>query len=142
MAFVAIEDKTGSTELVVFPKAYAASPEVYEPDNIIMVSGKISARDRDGSLNGEPKIMVENAKIINYDLASKHVPLKATALAPKPVRQSHQVIFAIEQTSNDMLHALKEIIGAHPGDVDMYLQVGGPAGKNCVYHFEWMPVMI
>lgn len=130
MAFVAIEDKTGSTELVVFPKAYAASPEVYEPDNIIMVSGKISARDRDGSLNGEPKIMVENAKIINYDLASKHVPLKAPALAPKPVRQSHQVIFAIEQTSNDMLHALKEIIGAHPGDVDMYLQVGGPAGKK------------
>jgi DNA polymerase-3 subunit alpha len=148
MAFVGIEDKTGSTELVVFPKAYAAAPEVYEPDNIIMASGKISARDRDGSLNGEPKIMVDNAKIINYDLARNHTPLKPVAPAPQaaptpPSQHSQrgklpysapptgqQVVLVVSQTSDDMLHALKDVIRAHPGGADMYLQVGGSSGKK------------
>lgn len=148
MAFVAIEDKSGSTELVVFPKAYAASPEVYEPDNIVMVSGKISSRDRDGSLNGEPKVMVDNAKIINYDLARNHQPLRVQPSQTEPKPKSapvvsqrgklpysapptgQQVVLAVENTSDAMLHALKDVIRSHPGGADMYLQVGGSAGKK------------
>ncbi len=85
MAFVGIEDKTGLTELIVFPKAYEKSPEVYEPDNVIMATGKVSARDREGRLTAEPKIMVDSAKIVNYDAATSHVPINApTQPAAKP----------------------------------------------------------
>lgn len=74
MAFVGLEDKSGLTELIVFPRAYEASPEVFEPDQVIMASGKISARDREGRLTSEPKILLETAKIIDYDMAKAYKP--------------------------------------------------------------------
>jgi len=72
MAFVAIEDRTGTTELIVFPKAYEKSPQVYEPDHVVVASGKISARDREGRLTSEPKILVENTKVIEYEVAKSY----------------------------------------------------------------------
>jgi DNA polymerase-3 subunit alpha len=88
MAFVGMEDKTGVTELIVFPKAYEKSPEVYEADNVIMATGKISARDRDGRLTSEPKVMVDGAKIVDYDTAKAYksrTPLMSTqAVTPTP----------------------------------------------------------
>jgi DNA polymerase-3 subunit alpha len=83
MAFVGIEDKTGITELIVFPKAYEKSPQVYELDNVIAAQGKVSARDREGRLTGEPKVMVDSAKIIDYDLAKAHKPLRAASASSK-----------------------------------------------------------
>ena len=56
MAFVALEDKTGTTELVVFPKVFELNPQLWEADQVIQVSGKISARDRDGRLGSDTKI--------------------------------------------------------------------------------------
>jgi DNA polymerase III subunit alpha len=81
MAFVGLEDTTGLTELIVFPKAYEKTPEVFEADNIIMATGKISARDKEGRLTSDPKIMVDAAKIINYDTAKNHKPLGAAGPA-------------------------------------------------------------
>ena len=69
MAFVGLEDKSGLTELIVFPKAWEKSPELYEPDNIIVASGKISAKDRDGHLTSEPKVMVDSVRLADYDTA-------------------------------------------------------------------------
>jgi DNA polymerase-3 subunit alpha len=82
MAFVGLEDKTGLTELIVFPKAYEKSPEVYEPDNIIMATGKITARDREGRLTSEPKVMVDAAKIVDYDSARAHKPQRPVSSGP------------------------------------------------------------
>ncbi len=78
MAFIGIEDRTGLTELIVFPKAYEKSPDLYEPDRVITASGKISARDRDGHLTDEPKILVENARLIDYDTAKAYKPKLGT----------------------------------------------------------------
>ncbi len=93
MAFVGLEDKTGLTELIVFPKAYEKTPEVFEPDGIIVVTGKISARDKEGRLTSEPKIMVESAKIVDYDTARAYKPQTgarppAMATAPVPAWQA------------------------------------------------------
>ena len=94
MAFVGIEDKTGATELIIFPKAYEKSPEVYEADNIIMASGKISAKDKEGRLTGEPKVLVDTASIANYDTARAHKPAPGghrpppMVMAPTPAWQT------------------------------------------------------
>ena len=91
MAFVGIEDKSGgSTELIVFPKAFAKSPEVFEVDNVIFATGKISARDREGRLEDEAKIMVDSAKIISYDTAVAHVS-RSVPVAGGSARQAASV---------------------------------------------------
>jgi DNA polymerase III subunit alpha len=45
MAFVKLEDLTGIMEIVVFPKLYAATMNIWELDQIISVSGKIDEKD-------------------------------------------------------------------------------------------------
>lgn len=72
MAFVGIEDKSGELELIVFPKAYEKNPGLWEPDTVIEVDGKINTKDREGKPGGEIKIMVDDAKVIDYDIAKAY----------------------------------------------------------------------
>ncbi|PIZ52657.1 hypothetical protein COY25_04725, partial [Candidatus Uhrbacteria bacterium CG_4_10_14_0_2_um_filter_41_7] len=46
MAFVKIEDKSGFTELVVFPKTFTKVRHLLEESNFVVVMGKVSARER------------------------------------------------------------------------------------------------
>ncbi len=45
MAFVRLEDLSGVIEVVVFPKIYSRWPQVWFPDMIIRVSGKVDEKD-------------------------------------------------------------------------------------------------
>lgn len=45
MAFVRLEDLTGSIEIVVFPKIYAKSTQLWVRDGIVMVTGKVDQKD-------------------------------------------------------------------------------------------------
>jgi len=59
MAFVAIEDKTGEGEIIVFPNLYEQVGAKLVQDAVIRVGGKISARDRDGNLSDDAKVIAE-----------------------------------------------------------------------------------
>ena len=50
MAFVLLEDTTGSQETVVFPQPYATFRELLQPDQLVLVSAKVSHRDGKVSL--------------------------------------------------------------------------------------------
>lgn len=45
MAFVTLDDLTGSIELVVFPRTYAASASVWREGNILRVDGRVDIRE-------------------------------------------------------------------------------------------------
>jgi len=45
MAFVRLEDLSGSIEAVIFPKIYALTGSVWERDKAVMVSGKVDQKD-------------------------------------------------------------------------------------------------
>jgi len=53
IAFVKIEDLSDTMEIVVFSEVLERKPEVWEPQNIIIVQGKMSLRDN------EPKIIAD-----------------------------------------------------------------------------------
>lgn len=67
MAFVALEDKTGEGEIIVFPNLYEQVGAKLIQDAVIRVSGKISARDRDGNLGDEAKIIADEIIEITDD---------------------------------------------------------------------------
>ena len=54
MAYVTLEDTTGSMEMLVFEKALTAGGAYLQPDQPVIVYGRISAREEE-----EPKLMVE-----------------------------------------------------------------------------------
>lgn len=45
MAFVKVTDLTGTIEIVVFPKVFAKSPELWQQDQIILITGKIDEKE-------------------------------------------------------------------------------------------------
>ncbi|MFC1622933.1 DNA polymerase III subunit alpha [Patescibacteria group bacterium] len=59
MAFVTIEDLKGKIELLVFPYILEQTGAVWQEDNIVLATGKVS--DKDGSF----KLLAENATIVN-----------------------------------------------------------------------------
>ncbi|MDQ3244928.1 MAG: DNA polymerase III subunit alpha, partial [bacterium] len=58
MAFVTIEDLTGSIEAVVFSKLFAENVDVFVTEKCVAISGTVSLR------NGEKSIIIEGIKII------------------------------------------------------------------------------
>lgn len=64
MAFVGIEDKTGEAEVIVFPKLYERLSTDLRQDAIIKVVGAVSARDRDGNVTDEAKMIADEINIV------------------------------------------------------------------------------
>jgi DNA polymerase-3 subunit alpha len=155
MAFVQLEDRTGTIELVVFPKAYDKSPEVYTADNIIMVAGNVSRRDRDGGNTGEPKVMVDTAKVIDYEtaIATKAPPPRPEpkpAPAPRPTvvassvdtqspeadKGNYLVLKIADLSDPKLLHDIKAILDGHAGASEIYIVVGQDAPKTIRLPFK------
>lgn len=65
MAFVGLEDKTGEGEVIVFPNLYEEVGAKLTQDAVIRVSGKISARDRDGNLGSDAKMIADEIVLVS-----------------------------------------------------------------------------
>ncbi|MDB5176869.1 MAG: dnaE [Candidatus Saccharibacteria bacterium] len=64
MAFVAIEDKTGESEVIVFPSVYTAVGDKLKQDVTIRIEGTVNARDRDGQMSSDVKVMADTIAVI------------------------------------------------------------------------------
>jgi DNA polymerase-3 subunit alpha len=68
MAFVKLEDTSSEIELVVFPQSYAKHQGVLQKSNaVIAVSGKFDAKDRDGNLSDDLKMIVDEISEVTED---------------------------------------------------------------------------
>jgi len=65
MAFVGIEDKTGEGEVIVFPNLYEQLGAKLVQDAVIRVTGKVSARDRDGTVGTDAKLIADDIQIVS-----------------------------------------------------------------------------
>jgi DNA polymerase-3 subunit alpha len=74
MAFVKLEDKYAELELILFPGTYQQTAGLWERDKVVLARGKISAKDREGNLGEEVKILVDDAREITGEQASAYQP--------------------------------------------------------------------
>lgn len=65
MAFVKIEDKSGEAEVIVFPNLYEQIGAKLVQDVVIKAAGKVSARDRDGTLTSEVKLIADDIEVVD-----------------------------------------------------------------------------
>lgn len=65
MAFVKLEDKSGESEVIVFPNLYEQIGAKLVQDAVIRASGKVSARDRDGNLSNEVKLIADDIQLVD-----------------------------------------------------------------------------
>ncbi len=64
MAFVKIEDKTGEGEAIIFPNLFEQVGAKLVQDAVIRVTGKASARDRDGLVGSEAKMIADEVIVV------------------------------------------------------------------------------
>lgn len=80
MAFVTLEDKSGSVEVIVFPKVLSEYGHIFTVDSPVSVTGKISVREDE-----DPKIlMTDGAFLARNGSVAVYPPSKF----PKPVKKS------------------------------------------------------
>lgn len=84
MAFVAMEDKTGDTEIIVFPSVYQQIGEWLKQDVAIRVEGTVNCRDRDGNLTSDVKIIADIITIVTDDELRDYKATGQRQLKPRP----------------------------------------------------------
>lgn len=147
MAFVKIADMFKEIELILFPNSYQQTIGIWERDNVVLVSGKVSAKDREGNIGTEVKIMVDDAREVTAEQASAYQatgkvakkPKPKTAKAatkPAPTQQEpleKRVYLRVHDTSDHQkLNQLKTIMDTAVGTTPVVLVVGDDSTKKIV----------
>ena len=84
MAFVKIENKDDEIEIIVFPKVYEVVKEALEQDKVIVAKGKINAKDRNGNITDDLKILAESVEEITDETLEAYRPTNTNMGVPDP----------------------------------------------------------
>ncbi|MCC7357085.1 DNA polymerase III subunit alpha [Candidatus Uhrbacteria bacterium] len=113
MVFAKLEDLTGSTEAIVFPRVLADTAQVWVEDKIVIVSGRPQEKD------GEMKILVETAFEVtaqNIDEILQGTELQHGSPAQIAIEQTHSVQLHMRANLPDsILTFLRHIFDEFPG---------------------------
>lgn len=129
MAFVRIEDTTGSTEIVVFPRTYIQYRDILEAGSYLIIQGKVSVRERGDGI--EHSILAD--KILRF--TDRDIPSLSAQLAQGSLPDSFDdegeeeemeegvAIIIDGKPDHEMIARLREIFTAAPGSDRVFLHV-------------------
>jgi DNA polymerase-3 subunit alpha len=103
MAFVTLEDFSGTGEVLVFSDQYELHKTLVANDSLILVRGQISAKEGDN-------------KVVASEIMS--LPEARSKLA-----RSLVVTVTPEQTTEDTIGSLKETFSTHPGECAVLFKI-------------------
>lgn len=148
MAFVKIEDQFQETELILFPSIYQQTLGIWERDRVVLVKGKVNAKDREGNITNEIKILVDDAREVTPEQASAYqstgkkakVPKAAkkktiaAAVTAKPASKMPPRVYVRIEKSDDhqTLTSLRSVIDSNIGETEVVLVVGPASTKQII----------
>lgn len=146
MAFVRIEDMAGELEIILFPSILQQTLGVWERDRVVIVRGKVSAKDRDGNVGTELKIIADDAREVTHEQATAYQPTGKKPQTPKPnakgikfaaakveTQQTARVYIRLVESDNpDLLLSIKRVIDERQGDSEVVLVLGEEEAKQIV----------
>ncbi|HWQ24670.1 MAG TPA: DNA polymerase III subunit alpha, partial [Gaiellaceae bacterium] len=109
MVFATIDDPTGSVEVVVFNSAYAAAREHLEPEEIIVVKGRVDHRQA-----GETKL----------------VALEVSPFAAVPARTEVRLRIDARRAPAGVIRELATLVRDFPGDAPVYVALETSVGER------------
>jgi DNA polymerase-3 subunit alpha len=150
MAFVKIEDQFGEIEIILFPSSYQQTLGIWERDRIVLVQGKVNAKDREGNVGSEVKVMANDAREITVEQANAY---QATGRKPKtpkakpvgkkvpttPTKESSseplvmRVYIRLANTNDQkVLVTLKQTLDNYKGSTEVVLVLGEASQKQAI----------
>ena len=122
MAFVGLEDKFGEGEIIVFPNLYEQVGAKLIQDTVVQVIGKNSARDREGNLGSESKLIADEIVVINDKDVAEYQSTGQKISAPK-------VSSKFKQEKRASYKALKNPSSSKPVEPKSASKQSAPAGE-------------
>ncbi len=114
MAFVTLEDTTGSIECIIFPKIYTQlKPFLYE-DSIVAVSGRLSLREEE-----EPKLVLNTAQ----PLAEAKKQTEPTVKAPTQKEETRKLFLKFSLGKDYLLDRVKPLLASHAGKMPVCIHI-------------------
>jgi len=125
MLFVKIEDAICSIELLVFPKIYQDTLNLWEEEKVLIVEGKFSLKD------GEPKVLVNQG----YEINDQNVSMVINGLKSRPAGAANGTVQQVDKAkqtiidypkgaSKELAEKVKQIFLDHPGEEQVVLRIG------------------
>lgn len=111
MAFLEIEDFTGSIEVLVFPKMYSNFSEIIRENNIVIVTGRVDVKDE------------ESAKLIMDTAAPFSSNVRPRAF--KPTASGKGLVITLQDNELPLIDKLRSAVFKNKGDI--------PITINCRY---------
>jgi DNA polymerase III subunit alpha len=141
MAFVKLADMVGEIEVVVFPKLYTKSAELWQRDQIVLVAGRV-----DSTRGGDIKFIAEEVRPVSqkeahdYQPTGKRAAISRAGFGPvSPVKMkpaaslTTKLYIRLEDSSNHpLLVELKQTLDGHSGASEVVLVTGPNDGKQII----------
>lgn len=122
MMFAVLQDVSGSIELMVFPKTYEKTQDIWKEGNIVCIVGKTPKEE------GDNKIFVEKASILTKDNALQVANQLSYGMSVKdyaPQMQEKSIVISLTKHElKDKADSLKTIFASNPGEYLVYIKVG------------------
>jgi len=112
MFFVTLEDKSGSVEILVFPKTLNENSKIWEKDNIVIIDGVLSFGKMD-----DPKVICKKAELITFE------KIKKEGFAPKSDKKF--IIRLPLNTQKDDLKEIQNLLKKFPGQDKVVIEIDG-----------------
>jgi DNA polymerase-3 subunit alpha len=111
MAFVTLEDFSGSAEIIVFASVYAKVAELLNTDSMVAVSGRASAREEE-----ETKILCNEVIPLDkvWELYGKNLHLKMDVMG----------------VDDPLLNEVTQILMQNPGDCNLFINLKTSKNKH------------
>jgi DNA polymerase-3 subunit alpha len=121
-ASVVLEDLDGRVEVMVWPKVYANTRDLWQEGNILLVEGKVRLRD------DRVQLSCEYVRRYEPEAAQPEEPLVAEQTIATPLVESRRLVISITQTTDEesdiaYLHKLIDTLRSFPGEDEVSLCV-------------------
>ncbi|KUO49018.1 MAG: DNA polymerase III subunit alpha [Desulfitibacter sp. BRH_c19] len=114
MAYVTLEDNTGSVDCLIFPSVLVQFARLIKEDSVIRIEGRISCQ------NDEMKVIASSIKAIEKD------------------SEQTLIIYCTQSSNKQVLESIKKLLISNSGDIPVYIEFAGFNKKLIVDKNLWV----
>ncbi|MCL4358019.1 hypothetical protein M1512_03980, partial [Patescibacteria group bacterium] len=124
---------TGATEIILFPSSYQQTAELWRIDKVVIVKGKLTAKDRGGRLSDEVKLLVEEASELSVERAAEYDKQLLSGPGAKGLDKSMRLFIRLTSSEDhQLLKQLKRTIDSYSGGTEVVLVLGPEQRKQAI----------
>ncbi len=115
MAFLTVEDNTGSVEVIIFPKTFSEHPTLINEGNIVLIHGRVSVREDE-----DTKIVCETLEPCPNENAAELPEEKPEKNEKKEKKKASGLFLRFDTASSPQIKCCEKLLAIFDGTCPLY----------------------